>query len=90
MFDLPVGTALTDNIVKAHINPQDHPLVRQGAWRIDRDQDAHSADFRVTRPDGTIPTLHLFQRGLSRADGRRVTMRADSPSTSPTAHPGVI
>lgn len=75
MFGIPVGTTLTDELIKTHIHPQDHPLV-DGAWRasID-DEDTHSADFRITRPDGTIRTLHSTGRVISRTDGRPMTIR---------------
>jgi PAS domain S-box-containing protein len=75
MFGLPAGRTVDDGLVKALIHPQDLPLV-YGAWRasID-DEDDHAAQFRVTRPDGTIRTLRSTGRVTFRADGRPVTMR---------------
>jgi PAS domain S-box-containing protein len=75
MFGLPVGTAVNDDLVKPLINPQDLPLV-YGAWRASiADEDDHAAQFRVTRPDGTIRILRSTGRVTSRADGRPMTMR---------------
>jgi PAS domain S-box-containing protein len=75
MFGLPVGTAVNDDLVKALINPQDLPLV-DGAWRASiANEDDHAAQFRVTRPDGTIRILRSTGRVTSRANGRPVTMR---------------
>jgi PAS domain S-box-containing protein len=75
MFGLPVGTAVNDDLVKALINPQDLPLV-DGAWRASiANEDDHAAQFRVTRPDGTIRILRSTGRVTSRAKGRPVTMR---------------
>jgi PAS domain S-box-containing protein len=75
MFGLRVGTALDDDLIKAHINPQDHPLVA-GAWRASiADQDAHSAVYRVIRPDGTTRTLRSTGRVTARAHGLPLRVR---------------
>jgi PAS domain S-box-containing protein len=75
MFGLPAGTTVDDSRVKALIHPQDLPLV-DGAWRASiADEDDHAAQFRVTRPDGTMRTLRSRGRVTLRAHGRPVTMR---------------
>jgi PAS domain S-box-containing protein len=75
MFGLPVRTTLNDGLVSALIHPQDLPLV-DGAWRASiADEDDHAAQFRVTRPDGTIRILRSTGRVTSRVDGHPVTMR---------------
>jgi PAS domain S-box-containing protein len=75
MFDLRVGTLLTDDVIRDRIHPQDLPLV-YGAWRAsEAEEDAHSANFRAIHPDGTVRHLHPFGRITARSDERPVTMR---------------
>jgi PAS domain S-box-containing protein len=75
MFGLPIGTTVDDSLVKDLIHPQDLPLV-DGAWRASiAEEDDHAAQFRVTRPDGTVRVLRSTGRVISRAHGRPVTVR---------------
>jgi PAS domain S-box-containing protein len=74
MLGLPVGTPLTDDVIRDRIHPQDLPLV-DGAWRAsEAEKDAHSASFRVIHSDGTVRHLHAFGRVTARSDMRPVTV----------------
>ena len=57
MFGIPVGTPLTDGLIRSRIHPSDYPLVEQ-VWRARlADGEAHGVRFRTILPDGT--TRHL-------------------------------
>ena len=57
MYGIPVGTPLSDGLIRSRIHPWDYPLVEQ-VWRARlADSEAHGVHFRTTLPDGT--TRHL-------------------------------
>jgi PAS domain S-box-containing protein len=74
IFGLPVGP-LTDEQIRARIHPEDHPLV-EGAWRASlAAEDAHAANYRVVRPDGSIRLVHSTGRVMARKHGQPATIR---------------
>lgn len=75
MFGLPVGTPLTDALVRSLIHEQDRPLI-DGAWRASLvDSDAHTARFRAVRPDGTVRHLESTGRVVARSGNQAITIR---------------
>jgi PAS domain S-box-containing protein len=75
MFGLPVGKAVDDDLVKASIDPQDLPLVERAWHAAIAGEDDYLAQFRVTRPNGTIRTLRSTGRVTARTDGNPLTVR---------------
>lgn len=74
MYGLATGTPLTDDLVRSHIHEQDLPLV-DGAWRASlADHDAHAANFRAIRTDGSIRHLRSVGRVMSRRGGSPVSI----------------
>jgi PAS domain S-box-containing protein len=75
MFGLPIGAPLTDEAVRGRVHEQDLPLA-ESAWRESlADEDAHAANYRVVRPDGSIRRLHSTGRVVARSDGRALVVR---------------
>ncbi len=75
MFGIPVGTPLTDGLIRSRIHPWDYPLVEQ-VWRARlADSEAHGVRFRTTLPDGTTRHLECIGRVMDRGGGRAITVR---------------
>ncbi len=75
MFGIPVGTPLTDELIRSRIHPWDYPLVEQ-VWRARlADSEAHGVRFRTTLPDGTTRHLECIGRVMDRGGGRAITVR---------------
>ncbi|MBW0088771.1 PAS domain-containing protein [Pseudonocardia sp. KRD-184] len=75
MFGLPIGTALTDALIRSRIHPQDHPLVEQ-VWRARlADGDAHGVRFRTVLPDGTTRHVECTGRATAGRDDHAFTIR---------------
>jgi PAS domain-containing protein len=75
MNGLPVGTPLTDALVRSLVHEQDRPLV-DGAWYASLvDSDAHTARFRALRPDGTVRHLESTGRVIARSGNQAITIR---------------
>jgi PAS domain S-box-containing protein len=75
MFGIPVGTPLTDGLIRSRIHPRDYPLVEQ-VWRARlADSEAHGVRFRTILPDGTTRHLECTGRVMARAGGRAVAVR---------------
>jgi PAS domain S-box-containing protein len=75
MFGIPVGTPLTDGLIRSRIHPWDYPLVEQ-VWRARlADSEAHGVRFRATLPDGTTRHLECIGRAMARGGGRAITVR---------------
>ena len=75
MFGIPLGTPLTDGLIRSRIHPRDYPLVEQ-VWRARlADSDAHGVRFRTVLPDGTTRHLECTGRVTARASGRAIAVR---------------
>jgi PAS domain S-box-containing protein len=89
MFGIPVGTPLTDGLIRSRIHPQDYQLVEQ-VWRARlADSEAHGVHFRTILPDGTTRHLECTGRVMARSDGRATTVRGITidVTTGPAADP---
>ncbi len=89
MFGIPVGTPLTDGLIRSRIHPQDYPLVEQ-VWRARlADSDAHCVHFRTILPDGTTRHLESTGRVMAGSDGHAITVRGITidVTTRPAADP---
>ena len=89
MFGIPVGTPLTDGLIRSRIHPQDYPLVEQ-VWRARlADSEAHGVHFRTILPDGTTRHLESTGRVMAGSDGHAITVRGITidVTTRPAADP---
>ena len=75
MYGIPVGTPLSDGLIRSRIHPWDYPLVEQ-VWRARlADSEAHGVHFRTTLPDGTTRHLECIGRVMARSGGCAITVR---------------
>jgi PAS domain-containing protein len=75
MFGIPVGTELTDALIRSRIDPRDLPLLDQ-VWRARlADDDAHGVRFRTLLPDGTTRHLECTGRVVAGSEGHASTVR---------------
>jgi len=75
MFGIPVGTPLTDGLIRSRIHPRDYPLVEQVRRARLADSEAHGVHFRTILPDGTTRHLECIGRVMDRGGGRAITVR---------------
>jgi PAS domain-containing protein len=75
MFGIPVGTPLTNGLIRSRIHPRDYPLVER-VWRARlADSEAHGVHFRTILPDGTMRHLECTGRVVARGGGRVLAVR---------------
>jgi PAS domain S-box-containing protein len=75
MYGIPVGTPLTDGLIRSRIHPRDYPLVEQ-VWRARlADSEAHGVHFRTILPDGTTRHLECTGRLMAQGGGRALAVR---------------
>jgi PAS domain-containing protein len=89
MYGIPVGTPLTDGLIRSRIHPRDCPLVEH-VWRARlTDSEAHGVRFRTILPDGTTRHLESTGRVTARGGGRAMTVRGITIdiTTGPAADP---
>ena len=86
MFGIPVGTPLTNGLIRSRIHPRDYPLAER-VWQARlADSEAHGVHFRTILPDG-MHDLECTGRVVARGGGRRSRSAASRSMSRPGQRP---